>query len=255
MRHEWDLMPGEPATSMRHRVAGEMSVALENADASDVLSYTYDLFGERLAVVSSFGAESVVLLHLASQASKDIPVIFIDTQMLFEETLQYQLDVAGRLGLSDVRRISMDDVVMRLSDPDNSLHKRQPDDCCHLRKTLPLETELLSFDAWATGRKRHQTAMRSKMDIVEVDGDGRIKINPLANWTPADIAAHFDTFDLPRHPLVSKGYGSIGCAPCTSKVAPGEDPRAGRWRGEQKDECGIHFGADGTVKRNSDKAA
>lgn len=240
---------------MRNRVAQDMSAALENADAGEVLGYTHELFGARLAVVSSFGAESVVLLHIASRVSKDIPVIFIDTQMLFEETLQYQLDVADLLGLSDVRRISMDDVVMRLSDPDDKLHQRQPDDCCHLRKTLPLETELLSFDAWATGRKRHQTKQRAEMDVVEVDGGGRIKINPLANWTPADITAHFEAFDLPRHPLVAKGYGSIGCAPCTSKVAPGEDPRAGRWRGEDKVECGIHFGADGTVKRNSDKAA
>lgn len=255
MRHEWDLIPGEPARVMRNRMAADLSRAFDGASAHEVLSYAHDLFAGRLAIVSSFGAESVVLLHLISQVDTATPVIFIDTQMLFEESLQYQQDVAAHLGLTDVRRITMDEVVMRLSDPDDTLHQTQPDDCCHLRKTLPLETELLGFDAWVTGRKRHQTAQRAEMQVVEVDGAGRIKINPLANWTPKDIAEHMDRHDLPRHPLVAKGFTSIGCAPCTSKTAPGEDPRAGRWRNADKTECGIHFGADGSLQRNSDKAA
>ncbi len=255
MRHEWDIIPGEAPSVMRHRVAADMSVALGDAEALDVLRYGHELFGTRMAVVSSFGAESVVLLHLAAQVDRAMPVIFIDTQMLFEETLSYQLEVAEALGLSNVRRISADKRVLKLADRDGRLHQSAPDDCCHLRKTLVLEQELLRFGAWVTGRKRHQTQDRSTMGVVEVDQADRIKINPLANWTVSDITAYMDAHDLPRHPLVAQGFRSIGCAPCTSQTKPGEDPRAGRWRDAEKTECGIHFGADGKIIRNSGKAA
>jgi len=218
MRHEWDIIPGEAPAAMRNRVALDMSAALGDADALDVLRYGRELFAERMAVVSSFGAESVVLLHLAAQVDPKLAVLFIDTQMLFAETLSYQLDVA-------------------------------------LRKTLVLETELLKYGAWVTGRKRHQTQDRAAMNVVEVDHADRIKINPLANWTVSDIADYMDAHDLPRHPLVAEGFQSIGCAPCTTKTLPGEDPRAGRWRDAEKTECGIHFGADGKIVRNSGKAA
>lgn len=255
MRHEWDLIPGEPAGAMRNRVAADLSTTMESQTALEVLTYARELFGTKLAIVSSFGAESVVLLHLASLVDKDIPVLFIDTHMLFEQTLQYQLDVAQALGLTNIKRISADDIVLRLSDPNGDLHKKQPDDCCHLRKTMPLEIELLKFDAWVTGRKRHQTSMRADMALLETDGPDRMKINPLANWSATDIAEYMTDHNLPRHPLVADGFASIGCEPCTSRTKPGEDPRSGRWRGAEKTECGIHFGADGVIKRNSEKAA
>ncbi len=240
---------------MRKRVAGDLSAALEDADAPEILAYAHDLLGDRLAIVSSFGAESVVLLHLASQIDPSMAVIFVDTRMLFAETLQYQIDVARHLGLSNVRRISTDTTVLRLSDGADDLHISQPDDCCHLRKTLPLQTALLEFDGWVTGRKRHQTSARSDMSIVEADGGRRLKFNPLAKWSPLMIADHMDRFDLPKHPMVAKGFRSLGCAPCTSATVDGEDPRAGRWSGQQKTECGIHFGSDGKITRNSEQAA
>ena len=255
MRHEWDLIPGEDPRVMRDRVALDMSSVLNGADASEIIRQGHDMFGDKMALVSSFGAESVVLLHLAAGINPAMPVIFIDTQMLFAETLQYQLDVAEHLGLTNIQRITADDTVLRLSDPESTLHQVAPDDCCHLRKTMPLETALLGYSAWITGRKRHQTKDRATMNVVEVDHAGRTKLNPLASWGRQTVSDYMETHDLPRHPLVEQGFQSIGCAPCTSKTVAGEDPRAGRWRGAGKTECGIHFGADGTIKRNSEKVA
>jgi len=193
------------------------------------------------ALVSSFGAESVVLLHMVSVIDRTTPVLFVDTRMLFAETLAYQTDLASRLQLTDVRRIRPQAVDLAVEDRDDSLHRRDTDACCDLRKTRPLETALAGFDAWITGRKRFQNATRAALDFFEPDGPDRLKINPLAHWAPEDVQDYMVNNRLPRHPLVAQGYPSIGCAPCTSKVAPGEDPRAGRWRGAAKEECGIHF--------------
>lgn len=192
-------------------------------------------------LVSSFGAESVVLLHMVSLVAPATPVLFIDTQMLFAETLEYQLQVTRQLQLSDVRVIRASDAELAQSDPAGDLHKRDADRCCDLRKTVPLERELARFDAWITGRKRFQGGERSQLQFFEAEPPSRLRINPLAHWRPADVQDYMVENKLPRHPLVAKGYASIGCAPCTSKVAPGEDPRAGRWRGTGKTECGIHF--------------
>lgn len=193
-----------------------------------------------IALVSSFGAESVVLLHMAAVADRSTPILFIDTEMLFTETLVYQTEVSERLGLTNVRIIRAGDIAAR--DQDGTLHRSDPDACCTLRKTEPLNKALAPFDGWITGRKRFQSGKRAALDFFEVeDGTGRIKINPLAHWAPEDVRAYMDENRLPRHPLVAQGYPSIGCAPCTSPVAEGEDPRAGRWRDQNKDECGIHF--------------
>ena len=201
-----------------------------------------DPYAGKLALVSSFGAESVVLLHMVSVLKRDTPVIFIDTEMLFTETLVYQQEVAERLGLSDLRILHASQNSLWLQDPQNDLHKTDPDACCTLRKTLPLQAALHSFDGWITGRKRYQGKTRANLEFFEVeDGTNRIKVNPLAHWTPDDIRTYMEENNLPRHPLVAKGYPSIGCMPCTSPVKPGEDPRAGRWRNSEKTECGIHF--------------
>ncbi|HBM58267.1 phosphoadenylyl-sulfate reductase [Salipiger marinus] len=195
-----------------------------------------------IAMVSSFGAESVALLHLVAMVDRSTPVLFIDTRLLFAETLAYQQEVAERLRLSDVRVLRTDDATMQARDPYGALRFSDTDACCALRKTLPLEQALDGFDGWITGRKRFQSRTRAALDFFELEETtGRIKVNPMAHWAPEDIAAYMDENRLPRHPLVAQGYPSIGCAPCTSKVAPGEDPRAGRWRGKDKDECGIHF--------------
>ncbi len=203
-----------------------------------------------LRLVSSFGAESVALLHLASMVDRDIPVIFIDTEMLFTETLVYQQEVAERLGLRNLRILRSTESASR--DPDRSLHRFDPDACCDLRKTAPLQAALQGANGWITGRKRFQSATRSRLAFFEVEHESaRMKVNPLAFWRPQDIAEYIAENRLPRHPLVEKGYPSIGCAPCTSPVAEGEDIRAGRWRSAQKDECGIHF-AGGKAVRTGD---
>lgn len=201
----------------------------------------------QIALVSSFGAESVVLLHMAAVIDPAVPVLFVDTELLFTETLVYQQEVSERLGLRNVQVIRAEDIAEK--DPYGALRFSDTDACCHLRKTVPLQNALSGYDGWITGRKRFQSGSRAALDFFEVeDGTGRIKVNPLAHWAPEDVRAYMEENRLPRHPLVAQGYPSIGCAPCTSKVAEGEDPRAGRWRDQNKEECGIHI-VDGKLTR------
>ncbi len=239
-------LPEGPARQGATQLAATLNARLRHHGATDVLRTAVDAVPD-IALVSSFGAESVVLLHLAAMVNRDIPVIFIDTEMLFAETLVYQMEVAERLRLQNVTVKRADAIGQH--DPDGTLHKRDPDACCALRKTVPLQDALRSHGGWITGRKRYQSGSRAGLEFFEVeDGSGRIKVNPLARWAAQDIRDYMDENRLPRHPLVARGYPSIGCAPCTSKVAPGEDPRAGRWRNQDKEECGIHF-VDGKLVR------
>lgn len=209
----------------------------------------------QVALVSSFGAESVVLLHMVAMVDRATPVLFVETGMLFPETLSYQREVAEHLELNDLRIIRAAPVRLAAHDPEGQLHRSDPDACCALRKTEPLERALAGFDAWITGRKRFQSGTRADLSFFEEEDEtGRIKVNPLAHWAPQDVADYMVNNRLPRHPLVARGYPSIGCAPCTTPVAEGEDPRAGRWRGTDKDECGIHF-VDGKMVRGPLRAA
>ena len=193
-----------------------------------------------VAVVSSFGAESVVLLHMVSEINKDTPIIFLDTEMLFAETLQYQKDVATKLGLTDIRVITPNRNEVLKNDVDGLLHQADTDACCHLRKVKPLEDALADFGGWITGRKRFQSGSRTHIPHFEKDAR-KIKVNPLADWSRDDLAAYITTHKLPRHPLVAKGFPSLGCTPCTTRVGDHEDARSGRWRDAAKTECGIHF--------------
>lgn len=196
----------------------------------------------RVAMVSSFGADSAVLLHMVAQINPDLPVLFIDTLALFPETVVYEKSLAAHLGLRNVQTLSPDREMLFLRDQDGLLHRADADACCQLRKAEPLARALSGYDAWITGRKRHQAATRASLSRAELEPDtGRIRLNPLADWTAAQVGQYLDHHALPRHPLVAQGYPSIGCAPCTSRVLSGEDPRAGRWRGSEKTECGIHF--------------
>ncbi|MGY9056700.1 MAG: phosphoadenylyl-sulfate reductase [Alphaproteobacteria bacterium] len=196
----------------------------------------------RIAMVSSFGAESAALLHLVAGVAPDTPVLFIDTQMLFPETSAYQRALTETLGLTDVRIIGPSRNALFEADTYGILHRSNADACCHLRKTQPLKEALEEFDGWITGRKRFQGGARTALQMFEADDEtGRLKINPLASWDAKDIASYMSDHDLPRHPLVERDYPSIGCMPCTGRVAPGESQRAGRWRGEEKTECGIHI--------------
>jgi phosphoadenosine phosphosulfate reductase len=194
-----------------------------------------------VALVSSFGAESVVLLHMVSVIAPGTPVLFVDTRMLFAETLAYQHELAERLRLTDLRTIRAAESALAMDDPDATLHRFSTDACCNLRKVVPLEGALAGFAAWITGRKRYQGATRATLEFFEAETPTRMKINPLAHWGREDVEDYMIENRLPRHPLVARGFPSIGCAPCTSAVRPGEDPRAGRWRGDAKAECGIHF--------------
>lgn len=205
-------------------------------------------FAGTMALVSSFGADSAVLLHMVSRIDPSIPVLFLETGKLFPETLRYQEELCAHLGLSDVRIIRPVEQDLARADPDGLLHRSAPDTCCYIRKTLPLESALEPFAAWITGRKRFQSATRADLPLFEEDSGGRIKVNPLANWKRDELADYMRRHHLPAHPLVERRYLSIGCAPCTSEVAAGEDERAGRWRGTRKDECGIHV-VDGKVMR------
>lgn len=205
------------------------------------------LFPGRIALVSSFGTEAAVLLHLLAAVDRSTPVLFVDTDKLFGETLRYRDRLIDRLGLTDVRTLTPDPARVAELDPGGILWARDPDLCCHVRKVEPLAAGLDGFGAWISGRKRFQSATRARIEIFERDGE-RIKVNPLARWMPRDLAAYAAAHDLPPHPLVAQGYPSVGCMPCTDRVAPGEDGRAGRWRGSEKIECGIHLGleADGS---------
>ena len=202
-------------------------------------------------MVSSFGAESIVLLHMVANIKPDTPVVMIDTEMLFPETLEYQAEVAKKLGLTNMQIVRADAAAIAAADPDGTLNQTAPDACCNLRKTEPLQNALGQFDAWITGRKRFQNGQRAVLDLFESEDDIRIKINPLAHWRQQDLSEYMENNALPRHPLVAKGYPSIGCAPCTTPVGRNEDPRSGRWRGQEKVECGIHFGADGKIVRGA----
>jgi phosphoadenosine phosphosulfate reductase len=196
---------------------------------------------ERTALVSSFGAESIVLLDMVASIDPRTPVLFLDTGKLFELTRQYRERVTDLLGLRDVRVLRPEPEARRRLDPESDLWRRAPDDCCELRKTAPLERGLDGFAAWVTGRKRFQGGLRVTLPRIEGDArTGRIKLNPLAMWSAEDLEHYRRLRDLPVHPLVERGYRSIGCRPCTRPIGTGEPARAGRWSGLDKTECGIH---------------
>ena len=195
-----------------------------------------------LTVVSSFGAESAVLLHLVTSVDASVPVLFLDTGKHFAETLAYRDVLAERLGLNLVI-LTPDAEALATRDETGLRWSYDPDGCCAIRKVRPLEKALAQYDASFTGRKAFQAATRAKLPRFEVDtsdAQGRLKINPLIDWDAGQIEEYFIQQDLPRHPLIAQGYPSIGCSPCTTQVAPGEDPRSGRWKGWDKTECGIH---------------
>ena len=200
------------------------------------------LAGE-VAVVSSFGAESAVLLHLVSRIDPAIPVLFQETGKHFPETLAYRDTLTELLGLTGLRNLIPAPAEIAAKDESGLRWSYDPDGCCEIRKVQPLARALGSFDATITGRKAFQSSTRAALPRFEIDSSdaiGRLKINPLIDWSPEMIAAYIAEHGLPAHPLVAEGYPSIGCSPCTSKVGIGEDPRAGRWRGWEKVECGIH---------------
>lgn len=220
--------------------AEQLDRALRDASPGEVIAAAVKTVGrDRLALVSSFGTESATLLKVMADVDPAIPVIFLDTGWLFEETLAYRDTLIGTLGLKDVRSIRPDAATLASTDPERDLWFSDPDACCRIRKVEPLAQALKPFSAWLNGRKRFQGNARADIPVVEDDG-ARLKFNPFANVSREEIEAIFRRADLPRHPLAASGFQSVGCMPCTSRTADGEDARAGRWRGRAKTECGIH---------------
>ncbi|THF54936.1 phosphoadenylyl-sulfate reductase [Ollibium composti] len=199
-----------------------------------------DLFTGTIAAVSSFGADSAVLLHLIAGVDRHLPIVFLDTGKHFEETLAYRDALVADFGLTDVRVVAPDAAALARIDPTGKLHETDTDACCAVRKVEPMARGVEPFGAWFTGRKRFQASTRAALPVFEAVGR-RIRINPLAHWTTADQADYMRTHALRENPLVAYGYLSIGCFPCTRPVQPGEDARAGRWAGQAKTECGIHL--------------
>ena len=220
--------------------ADALNARFAGVDAPTMLR---ELFAEgtlgRVAVVSSFGTESAVLLHLVAEADRSIPVIFVDTLKMFPETLEYRDTLIAHLGIENSSVVTPDPAVLAAKDETGLRWSYDPDGCCAIRKVEPLARAKQGLDAWISGRKAFQSVTRQNLPRFEVE-DGRLKINPLGDWTRDDLETWFEAHDLPRHPLEAQGFLSVGCQPCTSPVAPGEDPRAGRWRGWDKTECGIH---------------
>ena len=235
------------AALLNARFAGQSTQAMLQAVLHEGLT-------GRIAAVSSFGAESAVLLHLLASVDRAVPVLFLETGKHFPETLAYRDELAARLGLTNLINLTPDTAELNQRDENGLRWSYDPDGCCEIRKVRPLARALALFDASFTGRKGFQNAIRAglaRFELDQTDAAGRLKVNPLADWSSDQIADYFAATGLPAHPLVEQGYPSIGCSPCTSKVLPGEDPRAGRWKGWDKSECGIHspvqLGADGEL--------
>jgi len=232
----------ESTTAVGHDAAATaqlMESSLRHATPQRILRAALGAFGDQIALVSSFGSESAVLLHMAAEIDRDIPVLFLDTGMQFGQTLDYRKQLADRLGLTNVNDLRPAFKDLAAHDPSGTLWKTDTDACCNLRKVVPLDTALEGFDAWITGRKRFQASTRAGLPVVESAGR-LVKVNPLANWTKSDLDAYVAEHDLPPHPLVAQGFPSIGCWPCTKPVEKGGDERSGRWAGSEKTECGIH---------------
>lgn len=215
----------------------------EGAASLDILRASIrEEFPGRVALVSSFGTESAALLHMIAEVDRAAPVVFLDTGKLFGETKRYRDELIALLGLTGVQSVTPDPEALAARDARSVLWSQNPDACCTLRKVEPLARALAPFDAWFTGRKAFQAATRTALSLFEIE-NARIKINPIVRWSKADLDGYFTAHDLPHHPLEADGYLSIGCMPCTARVEPGEDARAGRWRGSTKVECGIHLPA------------
>ncbi len=220
--------------------AAALDRELTHASPAEIVQSALRTIGrDKLAVVSSFGTESAALLKIVADVDPAIPVVFLDTGWLFQETLDYRDQLTDLLGLRDVRTIKPLEAALQRDDPDSDLWSSNPDACCQLRKVEPLARALEPFAGWFNGRKRFQGGDRAAMAVVEADG-ARLKFNPLANATAEALKALYASAKLPPHPMLASGFTSIGCMPCTTRTRPGEDPRAGRWRDRGKTECGIH---------------
>lgn len=236
------LMPGQPDAAETKAEAAVLEARYGGLEPARIIELAVGrLFAGEIGAVSSFGADSAVLLHLISRVDRSLPVAFLETGKHFEETIGYRDALVSDLGLTGLRIVEPRAKSLSESDPAGDLHKTDTDGCCAVRKVEPMARTVEPWRAWFTGRKRFQSATRAKLPVFEAVGS-RVRINPLAGWDARDIQAYATVHGLRENPLVAYGYLSIGCFPCTQPVKPGDDPRAGRWSGSAKTECGIHLG-------------
>ena len=212
---------------------------LEEATAQEILQWAADTFGDRICITSSMS--DAVVIHLASRVKPGIDVVFLDTGYHFAETIGTRDAVEATLPVNLINITPVQSVAEQDAMHGKDLFNRDPDLCCALRKVKPLEDALSSYDAWATGLRRDETHNRVIAPVIGWDEKKRkVKVSPLARWTADDVDRYIDEFNVLVNPLQYDGYPSIGCWPCTKRVAPGEDARSGRWAGLGKTECGIH---------------
>ena len=228
----------------------EMNAKYIGKSPEQIISQAINDFGQRIVYVSSFGTESAVVLHMISKIDKFLPVLLLNTHFLFDETLEYKNKLLEKLSLRNFKEIFPDQNTLNNKDFENKLWDINPDKCCEIRKVLPLKKELKFFDAWISGRKSYQSSERRALNVVEFQNNKAV-INPLVNFSQKDVEEYFLSFDLPRHPLSSQGYLSIGCKPCTSKCSNVNDMRSGRWINQKKTECGIHLKFDSMKNINN----
>ena len=212
---------------------------LESAPAHEIVRWAVQTFGTRFAVTSSM--QDAVLVHLVSQVAPGVDVLFLDTEYHFAETLRTRDAVSTIYHINLITLTAQQTVAEQDAAYGPQLHDRDPDRCCGLRKVAPLDTALARYDAWATGLRRAEAPTRAGTPVVSYDARrGKVKVAPMAAWSDRDVEDYIAAHDIVTNPLVTMGYRSIGCAPCTRAVAAGEDPRAGRWASSVKTECGIH---------------
>jgi phosphoadenosine phosphosulfate reductase len=233
-------MPRLPEPEQVAALAADLDARFGALSPREIIAGAAEAFPAGLGAVSSFGADSAVLLHMIAGIDPALPVVFLDTGKHFGETIAYRDALAADLGLTDIRIVTPDEAALERVDPTGRLHETDTDACCAVRKVEPMARGVAPFVAWFTGRKRFQAATRAALPAFETVGP-RIRVNPLARWGTSDLADYMRRHDLRENPLVAYGYLSIGCFPCTSIVAPGEDARSGRWAGQAKTECGIHL--------------
>jgi phosphoadenosine phosphosulfate reductase len=218
-----------------------VSDEFETQSPEAVLRWAFDEFGPDVALATGFGTEGCVLIDMVTRITKGARIFYLDTDLLFPETYALRDQLEARYSVRFERRATRLSLSAQAAALGERLWEREPDRCCQLRKVEPFREVLTGLRAWVTAIRRDQTAARASAGIVERDQRfGLIKINPLAGWSSQDVWEYIRKYDVPYNPLYNHGYESIGCAPCTSPVQIGEDPREGRWRGSCKTECGLH---------------
>jgi phosphoadenosine phosphosulfate reductase len=227
------------ATGWSPQRAASVAAVLDGASAQEIAGWALETFEDGVCVASSM--QDAVLVHVVSRLRADVPVVFLDTGYHFAETIGTRDAVAAAYPVRLLNVTPRQSVAEQDAQYGPRLHDRNPDLCCALRKVEPLERALEPFAAWMTGLRRADSPTRAGTPVVEWDAKrSMVKVNPLAAWTDEDLAAYAAQHGVLVNPLLQLGYPSIGCAPCTRAVAPGEDPRAGRWAGFGKTECGLH---------------